>query len=93
MLASKRRPASTQAISRQVEGIEPRNHDQQEGRRRRNWWKSTGAQPEWPEKSGVKNRGSGLRIAIWKNRGSGLRIAIWYALTMFSQYRSEAQRA
>jgi hypothetical protein len=48
MLASKRRSASTQAVSRKVEGIEPRNHDQQGGRRRRNWRKSTRAQPEWP---------------------------------------------
>jgi hypothetical protein len=34
MIASKRRPASTQAVSRKVEGIEPRNQAHQEGRRR-----------------------------------------------------------
>ena len=60
MFASKRRPASTQAVSRQVEGIEPRHHEQQEGRRRRTGWQSTRAQPEWRGNArflGVRDQG------------------------------------
>ena len=47
MPASKRRPASTQAVSRKVEGNEPRKHALQEGRRRQIVRKSTLTQPRW----------------------------------------------